>query len=330
MPREETDIEYLQDDNVIAGQIDGLAGGIMDLFDNKDPDHSAAVEAKEEPEKEAAPAKEAEAKEEEVSEEAAAEEKSEEPETWTIKWQGQEKDVTQEELISLAQQGFDYTQKTQKLSEERDQLAPYIGLAKKIKDDPLLANQIASYLSSQPQQPQKPQKQFDDPIEQLKWETKQEALAEIRQELQQQLQPVQRQQVLNAVKAEVQRDPDYPTVHQAILDMLASQPPSLQKTLYMQLDQDPQAYLEAFTHIKKRLETNKPKEKEPVSQETKVVKKTTRAPILEAGGVATTEEVTGRERTQRLSKQKASALRSGDNTQLAAWLEASGSLDHLY
>jgi hypothetical protein len=201
-----------------------------------------------------------------------------------------------------------------------------MGLAKKIQNDPILASTIASYLQGTPtpQQPQK--KQFDDPIEQLKWETKQEALAEIRAEMQQQMIPMQRMQVLNQVKAEAQRDPDYAEVHQKIVDMIASQPPAIQKTLYLQLDQDPTAYMEAFQHFKQQKAT----ETKTDTTKAQIVKKETKAPILDAGGVASPENVKSREKVQRLSKQKAAALRSGDSLVIAEWLQSSGAIDHLY
>lgn len=55
---------------------------------------------------------------EEVVEEQEAEAQPE-PRKLKLKWNDQEIEKDEEEVISLAQQGFDYTQKTQKLSEER-------------------------------------------------------------------------------------------------------------------------------------------------------------------------------------------------------------------
>ena len=132
MRAEETDFENPQDESIVAGQLDGLAGGIMDLIENKDPDHSAQAVSREATEEETAAPKEAVEETEEEPEETA---EPVEAEKYTIKWQGQEKEVTQEELVNLAQQGFDYTQKTQALSQERDQMAPFVGLAKKIQAD---------------------------------------------------------------------------------------------------------------------------------------------------------------------------------------------------
>ena len=311
----ETDVNYPQSTDQVESAVDGIASGIMAMLDNPDPNSSGVVVATPELEAEL-PA--------EPEPAAEAEPTVAETDKHTIKWQGQEKEVTQDELLDLAQKGFDYTKKTQNLAQERDQLAPYIGLANKIKSDPLLANQIAALISGQPLQREPEKPQFDDPIDQLKWETKQETIAEMRKELQQQITPLQRQQALNQVKMGVQADPDYTEVHQKIVDMVKAQPPTIQKTLYLQLDQDPHAYLEAFNHFKTQLKKpNAPPKPEPI-------KKTAHAPILESGGVAPPDGIVARERDQRLSKQKAKALRSGDNSEISKWLQDSGALSHLY
>ncbi len=304
----ETDVDFAQPDGQVEGKVDGIAGGIMDLIDNPDPDSSGVVEVQKET-----------VSTPPVTEVETTEEKQD---VFKIKWQGQEKELSEEEIIDLAQKGFDYTQKTQALALERDQLAPYQGLANRIKADPALAQKIAVLLSGQPQEEAK---KFDDPIEQLKWETKQETMAEIRKELQQTLTPLHRQQALTQVRMQVQTDPDYREVHEKIIQMVQSQPPALQKNLYMQLDQDPNAYLQAFQFFKQQ----KSQVVTPLEQP-KPIKKETRAPILESGGVAPLEGVEAKDKVQRLSKQKARALRTGDNDALASWLQESGALEHLY
>ena len=320
MEARETDFQYVQPQEVVDAQVDGIAGGILDQLENKDPDHSGVAVPREATEEEVTPREEP---EEETEEAEEAEEPGEEPEKYSIKWQGQEQEVTQEQLLDLAQKGFDYTQKTQALAQERDNLAPYQGLANRIKSDPQLASQIAELLSGKtPQQePEKPR--FDDPIEQLKWETKQETLAEVRQEMQRNLTPLHRQQALNQVKAQVQSDPDYQEIHQKIIEMVQSQPPALQKTMYLQLDQDPRSYLEVFQHYKKQMAPGSITLPKPV-------KKETRAPILESGGMEPAEGIRSKGKAERLSKQKAAALRSGDPLAIADWLQDSGAIDHLY
>jgi hypothetical protein len=317
MEARQTDVNYPPAKEIVEGKIDGIAGGIMDLLENHDPNFSAVAQSKE-----AEPAKE----EPEEKEEPPVESASEEPEDdkYTIKWQGQEKEVTQKELIELAQKGFDYTQKTQALAEEKEQLAPYQGLANQIRSNPALAQQIASIIAGN--QVQKPEeKKFDDPVEQLKYETKQEALAEIRREMAQNLIPIHRQQALNQVRMQVQADPDYKAVHQKIIEMVQTLPPANQKVVYTQLDQDPQAYLNAFQFYKNQLATA-PEDK-PMP---KVVKKETKAPFVDTGGISEQTEVVSAERTKKLRKQKAEALRKGDPISVANWLMESGAIDHLY
>jgi hypothetical protein len=313
MEANQTDVEYPQSKDQVDGQVAGIAGGIMDLLENTDPNSSGTVVSRREEPKEipvVAPA-----------EQSAAEE----PDKFTIKWQGQDKEVTQDELFDLAQKGFDYTQKTQALAQERDQLAPYQGLAKLIQSDPLKANQIAAILSGQqPKEAEKPK--FDDPIEQLKWETKQETLAEVRREMRQNLVPLHRQQALSQIKQQAQADPDYKEIHQKIIELVKAQPPSLQKTMYLQLDQDPKAYMEAFQHFKKQMSQEEPSA--PIVP--KPTKKETHAPILESGGVAAPEGVEGKAKSVRISKLKAKAFRTGDPTALSDWLKASGAIDHLF
>ncbi len=310
MQATETDFAYPQSTDQVERQVDGIAGGIMDLLDNPDPNSSGEAIAKDVTDTTTV-----------VKDTTEPEPPVETPSKVTLKWQGQEREVTQEELLALAQQGFDYTKKTQSLAEERDQLAPYVGFIKAVQSDPAKAQLIAAILAGQQPQPT-PEKKFDDPIEQLKWETKQEAVAEIRRELQQNIAPLQRQQALNEVRMQVQSDPDYQVVHNSIIDLVKSQPPTVQRMLYMQLDQNPQAYLEAFQHFKSKL-SKPPETPIPAKRETK-------APILEAGGISPPDGLEARDKRQRIDKQKAKALRSGDPTEIGEWLRTSGAIDHLY
>jgi hypothetical protein len=270
----------------------------------------------------------------EEAEEKAIPEKKEAPAETPkrkLKVDGQEIEVTEDELVTLAQQGKDYTKKTQQLADERNALAPYEALIKQLKTDPNLSQHIAKYW--QPQQSQEPAKPtFDDPIEQLKWETKQEAIAEFRKELA----PLQQQQVMNArqqglnqVRAQVQADPDYKEVHQAILDMVKSLPPAIQKNAFLQLDQDPASYLEAFQKEKLRIAANKKAAPEKTTTEkTTETKRTERAPILETSGNAPSEESI-KSHAVKISKAKAKAMREGGIDALQEFLEVGGFLDHL-
>lgn len=81
----------------------------------------------EEPETEEEVQEEAEEPTEELDEESEEEESDEDHPTATVKLKvnGEELEKPLEEVISLAQQGIDYTQKTQKVAEERKQLEEY-------------------------------------------------------------------------------------------------------------------------------------------------------------------------------------------------------------
>jgi hypothetical protein len=275
-----------------------------------------------------------EAEPEEPVKEPEAEEPEAKPEPKKkIKVAGQEIEVTEEELIAKAQQGEDYTRKMQALAEKERSYAPYDALITQLRTDPNLSQHIARYWQPQPQaEPARPQ--FDDPIEQLKWETKQEALAEFRKEMQQVVVPLQqtqmahaRQQGLNQVKAQVQADPDYTVVHNAIIEMVKALPAAIQKNAYLQLDQDPASYLEAFQAQKIKLAESK--KSAPIKQEkTTETKRTERAPILESSNSAPTEEGIKTQRAK-IDKAKARALREGSVEALQNLLETGGFLDNL-
>lgn len=313
----ETEIELPRSDDPMEGDLDNIADGIMGLLEDDDPNSSGKVDPKPEEPREAEKAKGPDTKEPAEVEDDA--------QIYTIKWQGKEVEVSGKDLMELAQKGFDYTQKTQQLAAERDEIAPYMGLVNRIRTDPTLAQHIATYLTGNVSELKGKEEPSDDPVAQLKSEIRAEIMGELRKELSANVAPIARTQVLDRVRMQVQADPDYNEIQQQILDMVSSQPPALQKTLFMQLDQDPEAYLQTFAHFKKLKAESPPKEQPP---KPKAVKRETRAPILETGGPAPSE-LDNKARAEKLSKMKAKALRSGDNLALADWLIASGSIDHL-
>lgn len=89
--------------------VDAIAS-LLDGPDDREPEIEEE-EAAEEPQEEAAPDGEAEA---EPEEEAAEPEEEEE-----ISWNGETKKLSKTELKELASKGFDYTQKTQQLADQR-------------------------------------------------------------------------------------------------------------------------------------------------------------------------------------------------------------------
>lgn len=262
--------------------------------------------------------------------EATPEQKTEQSQKHKLKVEGQEIEVTDEERDALAQQGMHYTRKMQELAAERNALTPYQALIQQLNSDPNLSQYIAGYWQQRQPAAQQPP-QFEDPIEQLKWEIKQEILGATKNEIAQAITPIQRQTVLNQVKQQVQADPEYNAVHQDIVNMVMMQPPLIQKTMFTQLDQDPQSYVEAFMHFKNlravqkqtKTETSTPGETLP-----EPTKRTERAPILESSNPAPSPDSLKAQRIK-IDKAKANALRSGSVEALQSFLEAGGFLDHL-
>lgn len=240
-----------------------------------------------------------------------------------ITWQGQEIEMPLDEIKSLAQQGYDYTKKMQEL---KASVAPLEGLKKRIDDDPAFAAHIASYFGTAPKETKAPQ--FDDPIDQLKYETRQEVLKEVEEKFFKPVQEHQRQlthqQQLQVVRQQVQADPQYAEVQKAMQDYVASLPPRVQRTTYLQLDQDPGSYLEAFQHFKGTLA----KKEQPKAETPKTTAKAERAPILEAAGTVQPDTSTA-ERRQRIERMKTKALRNGDPLAIAEWLQASGHINNI-
>jgi hypothetical protein len=239
-----------------------------------------------------------------------------------IKRHGQDIEIDPSQEDSLISMGYDYTQKMQSLAAERDMITPYVGVVKAMQTDPVLAKKIAEHLSGTPEQPQK--QQFDDPIEQLKWETKQEALTEIRKEMQAQFAPLHRQSALQQVKSQVQADPDYQAVHNAIIEMVNGLPPAIQKTTFLQLDQDPKAYLETFADMKARIKTTPPA-KQPDATTPTPVKREAKAPLLETPGTAPSESGESAAMNTRLKALNKKA-RNGDRHALGELLLLSGQI----
>jgi len=221
-----------------------------------------------------------------------------------IKWQGQEVELDPDKEIELLQKGFDYTQKMQALAAERDLLTPHVGVIKAIQQDPDLQRKIAEHLTGRKTEPRReePPPQMDDPIEQLKWEIRQEVLKEVEEKhvkpIQAVTQQMTRQQVLSSVRSQVQADPLYPEVQQAI----AANVQAIAQTMglevagnmYRQLDQNPDAYLKAYNTMRPIIAARKAQTQQPPASGgtpplPEPTKREERAPILESANSAPTE-----------------------------------------
>jgi len=98
----------------------------IDEATSKPRDESGKFVAKEKPEAPAEEAPKEAAAEEAPAEEAPAEETPAEKRRLKLKYKGEEIEKDEEEVVSLAQQGFDYTQKSQALAKEREEMSQKI------------------------------------------------------------------------------------------------------------------------------------------------------------------------------------------------------------
>lgn len=227
-----------------------------------------------------------------------------------IKHNGQEVEVAPEQEIELLQKGYNYEQKMAALESERARLQSYNGLVSAIEASPEIRAKVSQALGYETQTAQPQQPQFDDPIEQLKWEIKQETRRELEEQyfkpMQQQTAATAHQTQLNGVKQQVQADPQYKEIQAAILDQIKALPESVGKDLYARLDQDPRAYTDMFNTVKARLTAITPPPKAPQPEGApKPTKTVTRAPILEGGNLpaaATTESQKQAEHIKALEK----------------------------
>lgn len=256
-----------------------------------------------------------------------------------IKWQGQDVELEPDKEVELLQKGFDYTQKMQALAAERDLLTPHIGVVKAIQADPDLQRMIAEHLTGRPAETRREEKtpQFDDPIEQLKWEIRQDVLKEVEEKhvkpIQAQTQQMTHQQRLSSVKADVQADPLFAEVQQAITAnvqaIAQTMGPEIAGNMYRQLDQDPNAYLKAYHSMRPIIAARKSQSQSPPASggpppanRPEPTKREERAPILESANSAPTESE-ARESNEKLKSLNKRA-RAGDYRALGELLLKGG------
>lgn len=251
------------------------------------PEASAIMEGKE-PEAQKEPEKASEQKEPEKAPEKVPEKEPEKPKR-KIKWQGQEVEVEPEKEEELLQKGFDYTKKTQALAAERDMITPYVGLVNAMQNDPEKAIAIAKILKGETVNEQPTQ--FDDPIEQLKYETRMETLREVEEKyikpLQKQTAEVAQGRIIDSVLREVQKDPMFNEVDKAMCQYIADLPESVGRPLFNTLNGDPKSYLETYNKFRTKLAAKKPEAKPEVQPATEEkapepLKRETHAPLLES------------------------------------------------
>ncbi len=103
---------------------------------------------------------------------------AEEP-THKIKVRGEERDVPLSELKKLAEAGGDYTRQMQALAEQRRGVERLEALGEAMQRDPGLREHLAAYRRQEQAQAAQPPA---DPIERIKWEAEQTALAKVQEQ----------------------------------------------------------------------------------------------------------------------------------------------------
>lgn len=263
-----------------------------------------------------------------------------------IKVQGQELEVPETELVTLAQMGLDYTQKTQRLAERERSLAPMEGVVKQIQADPNLRKMILDYWNGQQVVQQAPIKpvvdpaKANDPVEILKAEILAQIRNELVPEMQQHtaqtvqravnagVQPVQQEVAIAQTMQKVMSDPLYLQVQQSLGNMVRSLPPEIGQKVFAELDGNPEVYMKTYLQHRQQVAAKMQGAGQQPIDPAQPVRQVTHAPLLEASGGA--PPPAGQEgRKKRSEKAKAALLKTGDVTALSDWLQSSGALDHI-
>ena len=124
-----------------------------------------------------------------------------------------------------------------------------------------------------------------------------------------------------------------------MIDHLKTLPEETGKLVFLQWDQNPDAYQKAFNHYKTVVQAIRRKVPAPAAEgepgtpapETSIPaapERKTKVPLLEASGSGQPADNVA-ENNKKISRMKAKALKSGDPMALAAWLLESGSIDNI-
>ncbi len=292
-------------------------------------------------------------------EEQQAQPQPETPRIVKLRVDGQEIEVPEDRLVSLAQQGLDYTKKSQALAEQRRQMEAWQAVINRVQTDPAFAARFQGLFVEQ-QQPQAaapaPQEEPPaDPVERLKWEIVNAAVAKSQEAILGQVKPMTEQQAaiqhamrLQAVKSDVMRDPAYADTMQMVRSYVESQPTAFRERIFKTLDQDPQAFMEVYGQARDRVmamrqqQTQAPTQPvqppvQPQPQATpqpapQVERKVTprEAPKLESAGQGVPQTTESAARAQSLKDIRKRVL-SGKSTanDLGAFLEATGAIGRM-
>jgi hypothetical protein len=270
---------------------------------------------------------------------------------------GQEIEVPEDRLVSLAQQGLDYTKKSQALADQRKQMEAWQAVINRVQTDPAFAARFQGLFAEQPQTaaPAPQETPPEDPVERLKWEIIREAVAKSQEAILGQVKPMSEQQAaiqhamrLQAVKSDVMRDPAYAETMQMVRSYVESQPTAFRERIFKTLDQDPQAFMEVYGQARDRVMMMRqqqsqqqpvqppvqPQQAQPqaAQQLPQVERKVTprEAPRLESAGQGVSQTTESAARAQSLKDIRKRVL-SGKSTanDLGAFLEATGAIGRM-
>lgn len=174
------------------------------------------------------------------------------PKKTQLKINGQEVELTQEEIHALASMGADYTRKTQELADQRRQVEAYRGLIDMIQRDQGFARHVFGY-QGQGSQAQAGQSPPADPLERIKWEATREARQAVMQELAPVLSRVpqlEAQSEVTALMAQLGQDPLRGQVMQGMQQYVQSQPPLLRAKIMRELDSSVPDFMDVYTAVR--------------------------------------------------------------------------------
>jgi len=222
-------------------------------------------------------------------------------------------ELTIDELKNGYLRDKDYRQKTQALAEQRRETEAYQAHLDRLKADPAYFEHVFRGYQPKPAEAPKPP---DDPIEALKWEMKQEVIKELAPQFQQ----LQAKQTIDAVKAQVMRDPLFDETQAAIIGYVKGLPEDEQALTYRLLDSNPAAYQKRYAHAREWVVSQKAEkakgETATKAEEQEPVARKERAPLLEQSGrtvpTASEESEKAKERKRLYNKVKSGGASNDD------------------
>lgn len=171
------------------------------------------------------------------------------PEKHTLSLDGQDIELTMDELRQLAEHGAHTLARDRQPAPQP--ASPFQPLLDRLQTDAAFAQHVLGY---QPQaQQQASQSPPDDPIERIKWEAVQQASQQAQQQvapLMERLQAFERHQRIEQVRAYVQTDPLHAQVMDGIRQYVSSQPEQQRRAVFQRLDTDPEAFLSVYGGIR--------------------------------------------------------------------------------